>query len=151
DYPEQNPEKPGSVVLAWPPLRGTLDVQSHTLLGLFLDAFAGDATTNLYKRFVDSKTRVLDYGAQSVFNFMSNDPGYPVYVGVDEITASHLNERDAGEIRRQITDELARIAAWKDGSPELKEFNARVRSQLVAARRNARKFVNSPPGFGFRH
>ena len=32
--------------------------------------------------------------------------------------------------------ELARIAALPDGSPELAEFNAQVRSRLVEQRRN---------------
>lgn len=149
DYPDQNPGKPGSVALAWPPVR-TLNAESRTLLTLFLGAVAGDPTTNLYKRFVDSKTRILDVGAQSVGGFLSNDPGNPVYISVDEVSSAHLNPADAGEIRRQVLDEFQQIASWKDGSPELLEFNARVRSRLVAARREAMKFVNSPPGFGFR-
>jgi len=149
DYPDENPDKPGSITLAWAPVR-SLDSHGRTLLTLFLDAVAGDATTNLYKRFVDSRTRVRDIGAQGVSNYVNNDPGTPVYVSVDQVAASHLNVADGGEVRGQVLDELRRIAAWKDGSPELAEFNARVRSRLVATRRAAMKFVNSPPGFGFR-
>ena len=149
DYPDQNAEKPGTVSLAWAPVR-PLDAHDRILLRLFLDTVAGDATTNLYKRFVDSKTRVLDFGAQSVSNYLSNDPGNPVYLAVNEVTTAHLNPTDAAEIRRQVMDEFQRIASWKDGSPELNEFNARVLSRLVATRREAMKFVNSPPGFGFR-
>ena len=149
DYPDQNADKPGTVALAWAPVRA-LDAHGRTLLRLFLATVAGDATTNLYKRFVDSKTRVLDFGAQSVSNYLSNDPGNPVYLGVNEVATAHLNPTDAAELRRQVMDEFQRIATWKNGSPELAEFNARVRSRLVATRREAMKFVNSPPGFGFR-
>jgi Zn-dependent M16 (insulinase) family peptidase len=40
--------------------------------------------------------------------------------------------------------------SWKDGSPELVEFNNRLRSRVIEMRRALSKFVNSPPGFGFR-
>src|SRR5207237_9553960 len=39
---------------------------------------------------------------------------------------------------------------FKDDSAELKEFNERFKSSLVDYRRNLSKFVNTPPGFGFR-
>ena len=35
--------------------------------GIFFDNIAGDPTTNLYKRLIDSRTREFDLGAQSVF------------------------------------------------------------------------------------
>ena len=45
---------------------------------------------------------------------------------------------------------MGRVAAWPPGSPELQEFNRRVRSRVIEMRRNLSKFVNSPPAFGFR-
>ena len=48
-------------------------------------------------------------------------------------------------------EEFARVAAFNDGSLELKEFNDRFRNALTAYRRDLSKFVNTPPGFGFRN
>jgi hypothetical protein len=46
---------------------------------------------------------------------------------------------------------MKRVASFPDGSPELKEFNERMRSRVIQNRRALSKFVNSPPGFGFRN
>ncbi|HEY9501420.1 MAG TPA: hypothetical protein VIR01_07330, partial [Pyrinomonadaceae bacterium] len=51
----------------------------------------------------------------------------------------------------KIMEEFARVAAFNDNSPELKEFNDRFRNALTAYRRDLSKFVNTPPGFGFRN
>jgi hypothetical protein len=48
-------------------------------------------------------------------------------------------------------DEMKRVASFADGSAELKEFNERVKSRVIQTRRGLSKFVNSPPGFGFRN
>ena len=49
-----------------------------------------------------------------------------------------------------MVDEIERIAAFADGSPELKEFNERIASRVAERERQALKFVSSPPGFGVR-
>src|SRR6185295_9706341 len=74
----------------------------------------------------------------------------PVCIGLSDVPAANLNADKAALIRQKITEEFARVAAFKDGSPELKEFNDRFRNSLTAARRSLSKFVNTPPGFGFR-
>ncbi|MGZ8831409.1 MAG: hypothetical protein ACXW2Q_13655, partial [Thermoanaerobaculia bacterium] len=43
-----------------------------------------------------------------------------------------------------------RIAELPADSPELKEFNDRIASRVTELRRDLTKFVNTPPGFGFR-
>jgi Zn-dependent M16 (insulinase) family peptidase len=48
-------------------------------------------------------------------------------------------------------DEMKRVASFADGSAELKEFNERMKSRVIQTRRGLSKFVNSPPGFGFRN
>src|SRR5262249_6848872 len=122
----------------------------QTLLDLFLETVAGDPTTNMYKRFIDSRTREADFGAKSVFASAQSDQGHPVIIGFGDTPVAKMNVRDIMEWRARVLDELARIAAWKDGSPELQEFNDRVRSRVITTRRQLSKFVNSPPGFGFR-
>jgi hypothetical protein len=149
DYPNRNEQQPGSVWITWP-AQLTLDVKEQYLAELFLDSFAGDATTNLYRRFIDSKTRDTDLGAQSVFASMQKDPGFAMMIGFGDVPVSKMNDKDLSDVRMKVIEEFRKVAEWKDGSPELKAFNDRVRSRIVETRRSLAKFVNSPPGFGFR-
>ena len=99
------------MLLVWPADR-TLDVTEQTRLGLFLDAFAGDPTTNLYKRLIDSKTRDTDLGAQSVFGSLSEDQGFPVAIGFGDVPVAKMNERDLyGSARARVVAELTRVSA----------------------------------------
>ncbi|MEO8133226.1 MAG: hypothetical protein ABI831_04530 [Betaproteobacteria bacterium] len=150
DYPHRNAQQPGSVWLAWPAER-RLRTADKQLLELFLQNVAGDATTNLYKRFVDSKTREIELGASSVFSEVSDDPGQPLIVGFNDVPVARMNDTAMDDLRTRVLDELARIAGLPDGSPELAAFNARMKSRLIEMRRGLSKFVNSPPTFGFRH
>jgi len=150
DFPFENEQQPSYIGLAWPADR-QLDSRQTLLLQLFLDSFAGDTSTDLYRLFINSKTRKLDLGAEGVFGYLSQDQGYPVMIGFNEVAAANLNEAKAKQIRAMVTAELARIAALPDGSPELAEFNALVRGRLVDQKRQLSKLVNSPPGFGARN
>jgi Zn-dependent M16 (insulinase) family peptidase len=149
DYPHRNEQQAGTAMLLWPANRELSPVED-ALLDLFLSAFGGDPGSNLYKRFIDSQTREKDFGARSVSARSSDDLGHPVFVSFGDLPASRMNETDLGELRAKVLDELDRIAAWKEGSPELADFNRRARSQLTQSRRALAKFVNSPPQFGFR-
>ena len=149
DYPHRNEQQPGAVWLAWPAER-RLDSAEKALLELFLHNVAGDPTTNLYKRLIDSKTRETDLGAKSVFASVSEDVGNPVLVGFGDVPAARMNERELADLRARVQDELRRIAAWPAGSAELAAFNARLASRIVQTRRQLSKFVNTPPTFGFR-
>lgn len=149
EYPNQNAEQPSSILFSYPATL-KLTLTEKVLLDNFLSVFAGDANTNLYKKFIDSKTRELDTGAQGVYGYADDAPGTPVYIGLSDVPATNLNADKAALIRQKIMEEFARVAAFKDGSPELKEFNDRFRNALTATRRNLSKFVNTPPGFGFR-
>jgi hypothetical protein len=53
-------------------------------------------------------------------------------------------------IRTMILEEITRVANFADGSDELAEFNGQARSQIMERWKDLRKFLNSPPGFGFR-
>jgi Zn-dependent M16 (insulinase) family peptidase len=150
DFPFENENQPSYIGLAWPAVR-KLDERQTLLLQLFLDSFAGDTSTDLYRLFINSKTRKMDLGAESVSSYLSQDEGYPVMIEFDAVAAANLTEAKVKEIRSIVTAELARIAALPDGSPELAEFNALVRGRLVEQKRQLSKLVNSPPGFGARN
>lgn len=150
EYPHRNDQNPGSLSVVWPATRGKLPAEDLLLLELFGDTFAGDATTNLYKLFIDSKTRVMDTGATSVFSNIERDPGHQVSFILDNVAAPNLTNEKIAEIRTKITDELARIAAFGDNSAELKEFNTRVLSRVSESERQLANFVNSPPAWGAR-
>ncbi len=149
DFPFENENQPSYIGLAWPEVR-KLDERQTLLLQLFLDSFAGDTSTDLYRLFINSKTRKMDLGAESVSSYLSQDQGYPVMIQFDAVAAANLTEAKVKEIRSIVTTELARIAALPDGSPELAEFNALVRGRLTEQKRQLSKLVNSPPGFGAR-
>ncbi|MBC7929261.1 MAG: hypothetical protein H7Z38_01735, partial [Rubrivivax sp.] len=151
EYPHKNEQQPGWVMYAWPATL-KLDTKEKTLLNLFLSNVAGDATTNLYKMFVDSKTRVMDTGAKAVFAFLEDEmvAGNPVYLALTDVAPSNMTNEKIADIRQKIMDEMKRVASLPDGSPELKEFNERMKSRVIQTRRGLSKFVNSPPGFGFR-
>jgi Zn-dependent M16 (insulinase) family peptidase len=152
EYPHKNEQQPGWVMFAYP-AQLKLDTREKTLLNLFLSNVAGDATTNLYKLFVDSKTRVMETGAKGVFAFLDDEmiAGNPVYVGLTDVVPSNMTDEKISSVRQKIMDEMKRVASFADGSAELKEFNERVKSRVIQTRRGLSKFVNSPPGFGFRN
>jgi Zn-dependent M16 (insulinase) family peptidase len=149
EYPNRNEQQPGQVRIVWPAERN-FDVPERSLFELFLETFAGDPTTNLYKLFIDSKTRQSDLGAQSVGGGFQEEEGHAVTVFFGDVPVSKMNDKDLSDARGRILAELERIASWKDGSPELIDFNNRLRSRVIETRRAFSKFVNSPPGFGFR-
>jgi Zn-dependent M16 (insulinase) family peptidase len=128
-----------------------LNADDELLLNLFFDNIASDATSNLYKKFIDSKTRVMDIGAKQVGNRVSSDQGHSVSVFFGDVAATNLTGEKLAEVRKVVTDEIARIANLPDGSPELDEFNKRVAGRVVETHRDLSKFVNSPPLFGFRN
>ncbi|HEX2062502.1 MAG TPA: hypothetical protein VHK90_17310, partial [Thermoanaerobaculia bacterium] len=150
EYPHRNDQQPSPLTIVWPATRPLLPIEEQLLLELFAETFAGDATTNLYKLFVDSKTRVMDTGATGVFSNVDRDLGHPVSFTLDNVAAANLNEAKIAEIRAKVVDELNRVANFKDGSPELKEFNERVLNRIIETERQLANFVNTPPSWGAR-
>jgi Zn-dependent M16 (insulinase) family peptidase len=149
EFPHENRQQPGSLALGWPPVR-ELPRAEKLLLDLFMENLAGDPTTNLYKVFIDSQTREMELDARAVFGWADDDQGQPVFVALADVATTHLNEAAIEKIRARVLEEIETIAALPDDSEELREFNARLRSRVVEAHRDLSKFVNSPPGFGFR-
>ncbi len=149
DYPHGDASQPSSVMLVWPATRA-LPLDERLLLELFLSAVAGDPGTNLYQRLVDTKTRTMDVGATGVWSYVSSELGQPVYLGVQGVVATALTDAGVTQLRAAVVAELARIAALPAGDAELTALRERIASRLIDTRRRLAKFLNSPPGFGFR-
>lgn len=150
DFPYENDHQPSYVSVSWPANR-ELSNRDSLLMEVFFAAFGGgDTTTNLYRLFVNSRTRKLDTGATGAAAWVSEDQGFPVFINFEEVSAANLTADKVKEMRALVMSELTHIAALPDGSPELNEFNTQARSRLVEWRRNLSKLVNTPPGFGAR-
>ncbi len=149
DYPYDDASKASPVMLVWPADR-QVDLGERTLLELFLSAVAGDESTNLYKKLVDTKTRTVDVGATGVWSYVRDDLGTPVYLGLSDVAAKHLTDAGLRTIRTAVTDELARIAKLPAGDPDLVALRERIASRLADSRRSLAKAMSSPPRFGFR-
>lgn len=150
EYPHRNDQQPSPIGLWWGANR-RLDASEEVLATLFFENIAGDPTTNLYKLFIDSRTRRMDIGAKQIFSGVSDVGGNPIYIAFTDVAPANFTEEKLSAVRALITGEIERIAALPDGSPGLKEFNDRIASRVVALRRDLAKFVNTPPGFGFRN
>ena len=150
EYPSRNDQQPSPLSFSWPATRTNLSAQDLILLELFGETFAGDATTNLYKLFVDSKTRVMDTGATGIFGNIGRDQGTPVAVILDNVVVANFTNEKIAQIRQKVMDELSRVANFADGSAELKEFNDRVLSRVIESERELANFVNTPPSWGAR-
>ncbi|MCU1229008.1 MAG: Zn-dependent peptidase (Insulinase) family [Acidobacteria bacterium] len=150
EYPTKNDQQPSPVALSWPAVNN-LSPNDLLLAEIFMNTFAGDATTNLYKMFVDSKTRVVDIGATGVSGDISTDQGNPISITFIDVAASNLTNDKIADIRKRTTDEISRIAALPDDSAELKDLNERVLSRLTERERDLAKLINTPPSFGGRN
>jgi Zn-dependent M16 (insulinase) family peptidase len=150
EYPNRNDQQPSPLAFVWPATRMNLSADDLLLFELFTETFAGDATTNLYKLFVDSKTRVMDIGATGVFANVERDHGHPVAFILDNVAVANLNDAKITEVRQKVMDELNRVATFADGSAELKEFNDRALSRVIETERQLANLLNTPPSWGAR-
>ena len=149
EYPHANDQQPSPLSIVWPATRD-LDADELLLAELFFANLAGDATTNLYRIFIDSRTRRLDIGARSVSASVQQWGGNPIQVSFTDVLPARMGDEGVRAIRQAVMDEIGRVAGFADGSAELKEFNDRIASRVVARERAIAKFVGTPPRFGFR-
>lgn len=149
EYPHRNERQPSPLLIVWPATR-KLDADEELLADLLFANIASDATTNLYKAFIDSKTRKLDLGARSVSASVLDHGGHPIFITFTDVPPAQFSAERLQQVRALVIAELERIAAMADGSPELADFNARIANRLVQRKRDLVKFVETPPGFGFR-
>ncbi len=150
DFPNQNESEPGLLMFAWPPVR-EFSLDDALLMHLFFGNVARGESANLYKRFIDSQTRVMDLGASGVFAWTSTDQGMPIYLGLDDTRREVATEAMIDSVRSVILAEIETIANYGDNSEELKEFNDRASNNVLQIRRELRNNLNSPPRFGFRN
>ncbi|HEY2350751.1 MAG TPA: hypothetical protein VGH64_17145 [Puia sp.] len=150
DVPAENAVQPGTMLFGYQPVLD-IDMKEFLELSVFMSVFAGDATTNLYKTFVDSKTRNTGIDAQSVGVYVDDKQLHPIIIQLDGIKAENLNRQKAELARQLITRELQKVSGYPDHSPELLAFNKRYESALSSLVRVTAKFENSPPKFGFRN
>lgn len=148
-YPGASEEEPGHLIFAWPP---TLEYENkeRMLLKIFLYCFGGSQTSNLYNRFINSDTRMVDLGANRVWADVEDYPGHAVFIGISNVEPDHINKNEMAMLSRMIRDEATAIASYESGSVELEGFNNRAVSRLVQMRKSAEEYLNSPPGFGLR-
>lgn len=149
DFPHQNEKEPGVMLYAWPPVLD-YDFNEAYLRQCFVANLAGGESSNLYKRFIDSQTRIMDLGASGVFGWTSDDQGCPVYVGFSNVKQDVVNEQTIDSVRSLILAEIRTIAGYADDSEELKEFNQRIANRVIEERRELRTNLNKPPRFGYR-
>jgi Zn-dependent M16 (insulinase) family peptidase len=148
-FPSKNPQQPAPASFAWP-VQKELSPLDSALAEVFAEAVGGDPSTNFYKLFIDSKTRRLDTGARTVSMGIDNEAYAQFSVYIPDLAAPNANETRLQEIRQIIQEELARIAAWPDSSPELDDFHRRMEANLTRTKRSLDKLTSSPPRFGAR-
>ena len=156
-YPYAETSHPGPMMFMWP-ATSTLDSTELALRGLFIDALASDESTPLYKKLIDSKTRVMELGASTISAHVLGDGGAPhvtsssepVMLELEDVKADKLDEPTLGSVRSLILAELDHIAKLPANDPELVAFDRDVASRVIAQRRRLAKFLDSPPGFGIR-
>src|SRR5579884_3650313 len=104
EFPFANDQQPGFLGLIWPADR-QLSSRDRMLAELFFNNFASDETSSLYRLFINSKTRVMDIGAQAVDNYVSPDQGNPVGVMFYRVSAASLNEPTIRKVREIVMNE----------------------------------------------
>ncbi len=148
-YPSSRPEDPGYFLYAWPNDLN-LDYKQEAMLSLFLQTFAGGETSDLYNLFINSQTRKIDLGGNSVYGGYDSDLGISVYFGLDGVDNSRVTETMVDSVRALIISAVQRIHDLPDGSEALAEFNRRAGSRLEQERKQTENNLNQPPMFGFR-
>ncbi|MFQ5608553.1 MAG: M16 family metallopeptidase, partial [Candidatus Zixiibacteriota bacterium] len=138
-FPHQNENEPGVIAFAWPATRMDMSAYDLYMMELFLDLLASGQTSNLYKKFIDSQTRIKDLGANSVGYWMWDQPGQPFFMYLSNVDADKCTKEEVADVRRIISEEIKSIANWAPGSEELKEFNERAMNQVISDRRATRK------------
>lgn len=148
-YPSERIEDQGYMLYSWP-ADVELSLQDEMMLDLFVGAFAGGPTTNLYDLFINSETRSIDIGGRSVYAGYDDDLEVAIYCGLVGVNRDEVTRVMVDSVARMIQSELQRVHDFEDGSPELMEFNEKVRANLAQTRRQFDDYLNSPPMFGFR-
>ncbi|RKX26421.1 MAG: hypothetical protein DRP45_03560 [Candidatus Zixiibacteriota bacterium] len=148
-YPSERQEDPGYLLYCWwSDLE--LGCNERFMLDLFLQTFSSGQTSNLYNLFINSQTRRIDLGGNTVYGGSDNDLGTTVYFGLEGIGNSNVSRIMLDSVGSMIVAAMRHVRDLEDGSEALREFNDRARNRLTQQKRQADNFLNSPPTFGFR-
>jgi len=148
-YPSDKPQDPGTFIVHWPAIL-KLSYLEESALQLFLETFAGGETSTLYDLFVNSETRVIDLGGNSVSGWVDDDMDGAIGFDVTGVDNANITETMVDSVRSMIVSAIRRIHDLSDDSEELKDFNKRARSHLEQQRKQVANHLNQPPMFGFR-
>jgi predicted Zn-dependent peptidase len=148
-YPSHDPNAVGDLVLLWPPTRALAPAE-EALLQLFLHAFGGGDSSELYRRFVDSQTRTVSVPISDATAWQIEDDGQPIGIALEGIPGGSATDELAAELTAVVVAELNGIAAWTPESPKLIAFEERMRTAALATARSQRTWLQEPPGFGQR-
>lgn len=149
EYPNFNAQQPSPVTLVWPATR-QLDAYEQLLAELFFDNLAGEPGTPLYNALIDGRTRRLDTGARSVSAHVQGWGGHPISISLQDLRPAAMSDEGLRALRTVVVEEIERIAALPDGSPELLALHQRLASRMQERERQALRFIGTPPGFGAR-
>jgi len=103
EYPHRNDQQPSPMGVWWPAER-KLDANDEVLAGLFFDNIASDPTSNLYKLFIDSKSRKMDIGAKQIFNSVGDVGGNPIYIVFTDVSPANFTDE---KLTRLFQDKFA--------------------------------------------
>lgn len=148
-YPSNNLNDQAYVFISWPASL-KLDPKEQFILDLFLDAFANGQTSNLYNLFINSKTRQVDLGGRYTYGAYDDYMDIAITFGLIGFDSKKIDETSLNNLRQMIINELKAVAGYPVGSDKLKEFNDRIKSNIIQAKKQYENNLNSPPMFGFR-
>ena len=148
-YPSDRAEDPAYLLYSWP-ANLTLDFTEQAVLELFLTTFANGQTSDLYNLFINSKTRQIDIGASEASGWIEDDFGIPICFDVTGVTSTLVDQKLLDSVGAMIVGAVRKVHDYVDGSPELTEFNSRIRNRLIELKKNVENHLNQPPMFGFR-
>ena len=150
-FPGEDSTIPQGALFSWKPLNGSLTPLERLELTLFLDVLGGGDSSVLYKDLIDPKARSLDAGASGIYAHFDPEPAEVPMLTVAGISPDKLTEKHLASIRDVIVSRVRSVRKAGKKSDELKEFNRKALSLLRSWRRDALKYLDSPPRFGFRH
>ena len=148
-YPSTNPDDQAYVFVFWP-AELKVDPKEKFVLDLFLNAFANGQTSNLYNLFINSKTRQIDLGGRYTYGSYDDQMDLSISFGLIGFDSKKIDETTVSNLRQMVINELKTVAGYPAGSEKLKDFNNRVRSNIIQSQKQYENNLNSPPMFGFR-
>jgi len=164
-FPSGNSSEPGPVVIGWQPFdmrvtatdaspnrQGSPALSSEDLFRLqaLWFVFSGNEASFVHSDLIDGTTRKVGPGISSGGGWVMSMPGHCPMLWLDGVSSEAASEESLAETRRVLTERLRWIASLDPGSPELADFNDKIRTYLTSERRYLLEQIDAPPRFGYR-